>query len=64
MSQTNHRANRIEMKNGRPLHLQQNFPGLSLEQVVDQLKRFTPHLIIHLGLNYSLENSGYGLTLK
>ena len=40
-----------------PTHLLETFPGLNKEQVITKLQRYTPHLIVHLGLQYETVQS-------
>ncbi|CAO5682407.1 MAG: NAD/NADP-dependent betaine aldehyde dehydrogenase [Holosporales bacterium] len=35
-----------------PLHIKKKFTGLSKEEILQKLRSYSPHLIIHLGLNY------------
>ncbi len=54
----------LENKEILPDYLKQLFAGLSNHEVIDKLKRYNAHLIVHLGLKYSTESSGYLLTSR
>lgn len=47
----------IQQVDNLPEHLKQNFSGLNKQQILDKLKSFSPHLIVHLGLSYLSEES-------
>ena len=44
-----------------PLHVEQRFVGLNKQEILQKLVKFSPHLIIHLGLNY--DDNGMKATL-
>jgi acyl-CoA reductase-like NAD-dependent aldehyde dehydrogenase len=42
----------LEGKEEIPDHVVQRFVGLNKKEIIEKLTKFSPHLIVHLGLNY------------
>lgn len=45
-----------------PDHILKTFSGLSKEQIIDKFKELTPHLVVHLGLNYDVDDNNMVLS--
>lgn len=46
-------VDQIEKTDNLPLHIKTNFPGLNKAKILEKINTLTPHLVIHLCLNYT-----------
>lgn len=42
----------LKKKEELPKYLNQTFSGLSKQEIIEKLSKYSPHLVVHLGLNY------------